>query len=147
MLPNDATRLHIQGVPYGWDKFLKSYCGFIFGARHFSPSFLWWKNVYTLIFGIKKISLWFGWKFEKWAKSPFEIFKFFLFQIPKCTDFSIIRMMEKNAWHQKWSHSSPYWTPCSNMKSHYAKTLCKKKGFWHFVERTMRAENSSTKVF
>ena len=28
-------------------------------------------------------------------------FKFFLFQISKCTDFSIIRMMEKNAWHQK----------------------------------------------
>ena len=30
---------------------------------------------------------------------------FFLFQISKCTDFSIIRMMEKNAWPQKWSHS------------------------------------------
>ena len=28
----------------GW--IVKSYCGFIFGARHFPPSFLWWKNVY-----------------------------------------------------------------------------------------------------
>ena len=25
---------------------------FIFGARHFPPSLLWWKNVYILIFGI-----------------------------------------------------------------------------------------------
>ena len=105
-----------------WD-ILKSYCDFIFGGRHFSPSFLWWKNVYILIFGIKKI--------QKFQRVPpmiwliFEIFsqiqilynepnhrgdplkfsEFFLFQISKCTHFSTMRMMEKNVCHQKWSHS------------------------------------------
>ena len=37
-------------------KFKKFKRGFIFGARHFPPSFLWWKNLYILIFGLKMFS-------------------------------------------------------------------------------------------
>ena len=40
------------GCPIWMGEILKSYWGFIFGGRHFFPSFLWWKNVYILIFVI-----------------------------------------------------------------------------------------------
>ena len=121
-----------------WD-ILRGYYGFIFGARHFSPSFLWWKNVYILIFGIKKI--------QKFQRVPpmiwliFEIFsqiqilynepnhrgdplkfsEFFLFQISKCTHFSTMKMMEKNVCHQKWSHSGSLKCLISILNSLYFK--------------------------
>ena len=97
-------------------RFLKSYDNFVFGARHFFASFLWWKNVHILIFGIKNFftvskglpMIW----LKIWNMSQiigFEIFKkkfFYLFQISKCTHFSTSKMMRKNVLHQKWSHSS-----------------------------------------
>ena len=49
--------LGYTGCPIWKCPILKSYCGFIFGARHFSLSFLWWKNWYILIFGINMIWL------------------------------------------------------------------------------------------
>ena len=51
-----SLRYVCTGCPIWKCPILKSYCGFIFGASDFSPSFLWWKNRYILIFGIKKIS-------------------------------------------------------------------------------------------
>ena len=47
-----SNRKYIQGVQDGLGDILKSYYGFVFGIRHFPPSFLWRKNVYILIFGI-----------------------------------------------------------------------------------------------
>ena len=99
----------LQGAPYVWDKILKRYCGFIFGARHFSPSFLWWKNVYILIFGINKknppydlahlsnLDLAESLKNKPNHRRDPLIFKKTLFQKPKCTHFSTIKMRGKSA--------------------------------------------------
>ena len=86
----------------------------IFIVEKFVHFDIWNKKFFSLF---QRVPLWFGSffkfsanpNFEKWAKSwgdPLKFSKNFLFQISKCTNFSIMRMMEKNAWHQKWSHSS-----------------------------------------
>ena len=46
--PNPVTDTEYP-IWMGWN--LKSYCGFVFGEKHFPPLFLWWKNVYILILG------------------------------------------------------------------------------------------------
>ena len=94
----------------------------------------WWQTFFSIILIVEKCvhfdiwnkknsenfkgsPLWFGslykiWIWLKISKMSQIIggtlwnFWIFLFQISQCTQFSTIRMMEKNVCRQKWSHSS-----------------------------------------
>ena len=100
--------VHTGCLIWIWD-ILKSYRNFVFSARHFPPSFLWWKNVYILIFGIKKkenvLAHFSNFQPNHGGGDPSKLL-LLLFQISKYTYFSTIKMMGGNVWHQKQNYSS-----------------------------------------